>query len=76
VLRGARPPRSADKPHRAHHRTGEVGTDRADHRRGLKAVFTKVGVGSRGEFVAKLFAEHYQPALHLPDDPSVVHATF
>ena len=33
----------------------------------LKAVFAKVGVGSRGELVAKLFADHYGPALHEPD---------
>jgi DNA-binding CsgD family transcriptional regulator len=32
----------------------------------LKAIFAKVGVGSRGELVAKLFAEHYGPALHDP----------
>jgi DNA-binding CsgD family transcriptional regulator len=32
----------------------------------LKAVFAKVGVGSRGELVAKLFADHYGPALHEP----------
>ena len=32
----------------------------------LKAVFAKVGVGSRGELVAKLFADHYGPALHGP----------
>jgi DNA-binding CsgD family transcriptional regulator len=30
----------------------------------LKAVFEKVGVSSRGQLVAKLFAEHYAPALH------------
>jgi DNA-binding CsgD family transcriptional regulator len=30
----------------------------------LKAVFDKVGVSSRGELVAKLFAEHYAP-VHL-----------
>jgi DNA-binding CsgD family transcriptional regulator len=33
----------------------------------LKAIFGKVGVSSRGELVAKLFAEHYGPALHAPD---------
>jgi len=32
----------------------------------LKAIFAKVGVTSRGELVAKLFAEHYAPAMHLP----------
>jgi DNA-binding CsgD family transcriptional regulator len=32
----------------------------------LKAIFAKVGVASRGELVAKLFAEHYGPALHAP----------
>jgi DNA-binding CsgD family transcriptional regulator len=32
----------------------------------LKAVFAKVGVASRGELVAKLFAEHYFPAAHRP----------
>jgi DNA-binding CsgD family transcriptional regulator len=33
----------------------------------VKTVFDKVGVSSRGELVAKLFAEHYAP-LHF--DPS------
>jgi DNA-binding CsgD family transcriptional regulator len=28
----------------------------------VKAIFAKVGVSSRGELVAKLFAEHYEPA--------------
>jgi hypothetical protein len=27
----------------------------------VKAIFGKVGVSSRGELVAKLFAEHYEP---------------
>jgi DNA-binding CsgD family transcriptional regulator len=37
----------------------------------LKAVFSKVGVGSRGELVAKLFAEHYGPAMHSHDSDAV-----
>ena len=32
----------------------------------VKAIFSKVGVSSRGELVAKLFAEHYEPA-HIQD---------
>jgi DNA-binding CsgD family transcriptional regulator len=32
----------------------------------LKAIFAKVAVGSRGELVAKLFADHYGPVLHAP----------
>jgi DNA-binding NarL/FixJ family response regulator len=36
----------------------------------VKAIFQKVGVSSRGELVAKLFAEHYEP-VHVED---VVHA--
>lgn len=38
----------------------------------LKVIFAKVGVRTRGELVAKLFAEHYEPALHAPD-ASVTH---
>ncbi|MGQ0479684.1 MAG: LuxR C-terminal-related transcriptional regulator [Pseudonocardia sp.] len=30
----------------------------------VKAVFEKVGVTSRGELVAKLFAEHYADPMH------------
>ena len=30
----------------------------------IKAVFDKVGVSSRGELVAKLFAEHYADPFH------------
>lgn len=38
----------------------------------LKAVFAKIGVASRGELVAKLSAEHYQPMLH----QNAVYASF
>ncbi len=41
----------------------------------LKAIFTKVGVGSRGELVAKLFAEHYGASLHAPG-AAVVHVDY
>jgi len=37
----------------------------------VKAIFAKVGVSSRGELVAKLFAEHYAP-LHMAPDNLVV----
>ncbi|HEX8858485.1 MAG TPA: helix-turn-helix transcriptional regulator [Actinomycetes bacterium] len=32
----------------------------------VKAIFAKVGVNSRGELVARLFADHYEP-VHLQD---------
>jgi len=35
----------------------------------VKTVLEKVGVTSRGELVAKLFAEHYGPDLHTGPDP-------
>jgi DNA-binding CsgD family transcriptional regulator len=34
----------------------------------LKAIFEKVGVSSRGELVAKLFAEHYGPVHLAPEN--------
>ncbi|WP_340537583.1 helix-turn-helix transcriptional regulator [Nocardioides sp. GXZ039] len=40
----------------------------------LKAVFAKVGVSTRGELVAKLFADHYQPTIHAPG--AATHAAF
>ncbi|GAA4588156.1 LuxR C-terminal-related transcriptional regulator [Planotetraspora phitsanulokensis] len=33
----------------------------------LKSIFAKVDVSSRGELVAKLFGEHYNPLMHSPD---------
>jgi DNA-binding CsgD family transcriptional regulator len=41
----------------------------------LKAIFTKVGVASRGELVARLFADHYGPVMHAPTAP-VEHVVF
>ncbi|ONH24364.1 LuxR C-terminal-related transcriptional regulator [Pseudofrankia asymbiotica] len=41
----------------------------------LKTIFAKVGVGSRGELIAKLFAEHYGPVIHAPGAP-VAHSEF
>jgi DNA-binding CsgD family transcriptional regulator len=40
----------------------------------LKAVSAKVGVSTRGELVAKLFADHYQPTIHAPG--VATHASF
>jgi DNA-binding CsgD family transcriptional regulator len=37
----------------------------------IKAIFAKVGVSSRGELVAKLFAEHHAP-LHMAEENVVV----
>ena len=41
----------------------------------LKTVFGKVGVGSRGEPAAELFAEHYRPSLHAAGAP-VTHVQY
>ncbi|HZE49079.1 MAG TPA: LuxR C-terminal-related transcriptional regulator [Jatrophihabitantaceae bacterium] len=41
----------------------------------LKATFAKVGVNSRGELAAKLFADHYEPQMHAPG-AAVTHADF
>jgi DNA-binding CsgD family transcriptional regulator len=41
----------------------------------LKAIFGKLDVGTRGELVAKLFAEHYLPTLHAVN-PAESHAQF
>jgi hypothetical protein len=40
----------------------------------LKTVFSKVGVSTRGELVAKLFADHYQPTIYAPG--AATHASF
>ncbi|QDP95245.1 helix-turn-helix transcriptional regulator [Microlunatus elymi] len=40
----------------------------------LKAIFAKVGVSTRGELVAKLFADHYRPTIHAPG--AATHAFF
>ncbi|WP_084010483.1 helix-turn-helix transcriptional regulator [Pseudofrankia sp. DC12] len=36
-----------------------------------QTIFANAGAGSRGELVAKLFAERYGPVLHAPDAPAV-----
>jgi len=41
----------------------------------VKATFTKVGVSSRGELTAKLFADHYEPQPHATD-AAVAHVDF
>jgi DNA-binding CsgD family transcriptional regulator len=41
----------------------------------LKAIFEKVGVSSRGEVVAKLFAEHYAPVHLAPENAEWVNDT-
>jgi hypothetical protein len=55
--------------------SGTTWTRREAVRDHLKAVFGKVGVGSRGELVAKLFAEHYRPSLHAAGAP-VTHVQY
>lgn len=40
----------------------------------LEAVFAKVGVSTRGELIAKLFADHYEPVIHAPG--AATHAYF
>jgi DNA-binding CsgD family transcriptional regulator len=41
----------------------------------VKAIFEKVGVSSRGELVAKLFAEHYAPVHVDPSNVEAIHAS-
>ena len=41
-----------------------LGLSRHTVRDYIKVIFEKVGVGSRGELVARIFAEHYAPSLH------------
>ena len=65
VARGLSNPEIAEGLHLSTHTV-------RDH---LKAVFGKVGVGSRGELVAKLFAEHYRPSLHAAGAP-VTHVQY
>jgi DNA-binding CsgD family transcriptional regulator len=65
VARGLSNPEIAQELHLSPHTV-------RDH---LKAIFGKVGVGTRGELVAKLLAEHYGPALHTPD-AAVAHVNF
>jgi DNA-binding NarL/FixJ family response regulator len=40
----------------------------------LKAVYEKIGVSSRGELVAKMFADHHNPALDVAITASSLHA--
>jgi DNA-binding CsgD family transcriptional regulator len=49
---------------------GRTGLSRHTVRDYLKIIFEKVGVASRGELVARIFARHYLPSL----DSEVVHA--
>jgi DNA-binding NarL/FixJ family response regulator len=58
IARGVGTPGIADDLHVSRHTV-------RDH---LKAIFAKVGVSSRGELVARLFAEFYEPT-HLAAGP-------
>lgn len=54
LARGLRTPEMAAELHLSPHTVRDY----------VKAVFDKVGVSSRGELVATLFAKHYSDALH------------
>jgi DNA-binding NarL/FixJ family response regulator len=59
VARGLATPELAEALHLSAHTVRDY----------LKGIFEKVGVSSRGELVARLFADHYAPDLHHPAAP-------